>query len=239
MAPPRPAVRARAAPPQPSPDVRSPRQARSRASYRRLLEAARAVLADKSFDEATVAEIAERAGLTVGAFYARFADKDALLHHLEATIFERTRLDVARMSERAASGRASAAELLTELLTAHARLYRENRAVVRALVVRSHVDGALRDRLRELNRENFGKVARALEKTGRIDHPEPRLALEFALYSERSILREAVLFAEGWGKERRWSEARIVAETVRLILRYLGLPEPPARRRARKGESSR
>jgi len=69
-------------------------------------------------------------------------------------------------------------------------------------------------------------VAAAIEASGRVRHPDVRLALEFALYAERSVLREAVLFGEGWGKERRWSDARIAAETVRLVSSYLGL-EPP------------
>jgi AcrR family transcriptional regulator len=212
-------------------DVRRPRQARSRASYRRLVDAAKAVLGAKPFDEATVAEIAERAGLTVGAFYARFSDKEALLRHLEDDLFAATRTVVAGVTARAAAGEPAEA-LLTELVSAHARLYRSHRSVARALVVRAQTDPALGARLRELSRENFARVARALSASGTIRHPEPRVALEFVLYSERSILREAILFGEGWGKERRWSEARIVGETVRLILRYLGLPEPGARRRS-------
>ena len=37
------------------------------------------MLESKAFGEATLAEIMERAGVTVGAFYRRFPDKDALL----------------------------------------------------------------------------------------------------------------------------------------------------------------
>jgi hypothetical protein len=67
----------------------------------------------------------------------------------------------------------------------------------------------------------------ALSLAGRSDvrAADAGLALEFALYAERSVLREAVLFGEGWAKERRWSDARIAAETVKLLTRYLGLPE--------------
>ena len=222
----------------PAGDLRRPRQARSRASYRRLVAAAKAVLGAKPFDEATVAEIAARAGLTVGAFYARFADKEALLRHLEDDLFADTRAVVAKVAARAATG-ASAEALLSELVAAHARLYRSHRSVARALVVRSQTDPALGERLRALSRENFARVGRALAASGAIGHPEPRLALEFVLYSERSILREAILFGEGWGRERRWSESRIVAETVRLILRYLGLPEAGARRRRTGGRGVR
>ncbi|MDX1675699.1 MAG: TetR/AcrR family transcriptional regulator [Longimicrobiales bacterium] len=66
--------------------VEPPRQARSRRSYHRLLEAAAELLADRSFDDITVDEIAERAGYTKGAFYARFDSKAALLRHLVARL---------------------------------------------------------------------------------------------------------------------------------------------------------
>ena len=68
--------------------VEPPKQARSRRTYHRLLEAASELLADRPFDEITVDEIAERAGYTKGAFYARFDSKAALLRHLVARLTE-------------------------------------------------------------------------------------------------------------------------------------------------------
>jgi len=216
-----------------------PRQARSRKTERRLVEAARDLLAERSWERATVAEIAARAGLTVGAFYARFASKEALFAELERQVFDRTRADVARVARLAATG-APPLELLREQVRAHVRIYRDHGPLVRALITRSHDDAALRERLRELSRENFAVVARALESTGTVDHGDVRLALEFAFYAIRSVLREAVLFGEGWSKERKWSDRRIVDETVRLIARYLGLePVPDAPREPPSPDSSR
>ncbi|HUR85563.1 MAG TPA: TetR family transcriptional regulator, partial [Solirubrobacteraceae bacterium] len=52
-------------------------QARTR---RLLLDAARAVFAERGFHGAAVEDVASRAGFTRGAFYANFTDKaDALL----------------------------------------------------------------------------------------------------------------------------------------------------------------
>jgi AcrR family transcriptional regulator len=206
--------------PSPSP----PQQARSRASERRLLSAARRVLAGRSFDGVSVAEIAAAAGLTVGGFYSRFASKAALLERLEREVFDQTRAVAARIARLAARG-ATPLDLLAALVADHARFYRKNRAVVRALVARSRGDSAVTEQLRELSRENYAVVAGALVRSAGVGHAEARRALEFALYAERSVLREAVLFGEGWAKERRWSDAQIVAETVRLVARYLGLKE--------------
>src|SRR3954464_7813919 len=64
-----------------------PQQSRSQETLDRILDAAEQVLEAKAFGEATLAEIMERAGVTVGAFYRRFPDKDALLHHLDERFF--------------------------------------------------------------------------------------------------------------------------------------------------------
>lgn len=66
--------------------VEPPKQARSRRSYNRILDATAELLADRPFDEITVDEIVERAGYTKGAFYHRFDSKAVLLRHLVARL---------------------------------------------------------------------------------------------------------------------------------------------------------
>lgn len=205
--------------------LKTPVQARSVASYERLVAATRAVLEEKSFDEATVAEIAARAGLTVGAFYARFEDKEALLRHLEELLFDEMRALVADVALRADRRESAPAELVGDLVAALGGVYRSSRAVCRALVLRSRTDAPLRERLRALNRENIGKIVSALAASGSIDHAEPEKALEFALLAERSVLREAILFGEGFALGRGWDDEALLEETTRMIVRYLGLPE--------------
>jgi len=209
-----------------------PRQARSRESERRLLQAARELLVERGWDAITVAEIAGRAGLAVGAFYSRFASKEALFDHLEGEVAAASLSTVGRLTKLAAAG-ASPHELLVDLVAAHIRLYRDHAAVARALIVRSHADGEVRERLRDLSRRTYSEVARALARAG--VRPPSALAIEYVLYVERSVLREAVLFGEGWSKGRRFTDAEIATETVRLLARYLGIepnPEPvPAPRR--------
>jgi AcrR family transcriptional regulator len=58
-----------------SPELRI-RQKRGQVTYDALIDTAFALLADKEFDEISVAELAQTAGYSVGAFYARFRSKD-------------------------------------------------------------------------------------------------------------------------------------------------------------------
>ena len=62
--------------------IRVPQQARSRETLERLLDAAESVIAEKGVEGASVAEIARRADSSIGAFYARFHDKEGLLQYL-------------------------------------------------------------------------------------------------------------------------------------------------------------
>src|ERR1700730_4587084 len=66
-----------------------PQQARSRESTRKLLKAAAEVLGQHGVAGATVPRIARHAGLTPGAVYRRFPDKDALLETVIIAILER------------------------------------------------------------------------------------------------------------------------------------------------------
>lgn len=76
------------APPRPT---RKEQQARTRAA---LLRSASTVLAAKGLQGATIAEIAEDAGFTKGAFYANFASKDELLLAVLDQTFDRAVRDI-------------------------------------------------------------------------------------------------------------------------------------------------
>jgi hypothetical protein len=154
----------------------------------------------------------------------RFASsKEALLERLEREAFDETRAVVARIAAPAERARAGRAPARAGSSTTSGSTGRAARWCAPG---RSRSEPGLAEELRELSRQNYAVVAAAIEASGRVRHADTRLALEFALYAERSVLREAVLFGEGWAKERRWSDARIAEETVKLVSRYLGLDEP-------------
>ena len=70
--------------------VRRPMQERSQRTLERILSAAETLILEVGFEGATVAEIVRRADSSVGAFYTRFKDKDALLRCLIDRFFHAT-----------------------------------------------------------------------------------------------------------------------------------------------------
>lgn len=65
------------------PGFRAPQQERSRETLRAMVEAIADLLAEKSSERISVQEMVERAETSVGAFYARFADKDAAVRYTQ------------------------------------------------------------------------------------------------------------------------------------------------------------
>src|SRR5206468_8661548 len=75
--------------------VKPPQQARSQKTLERLLDAAEELIAEHGVASVTVSEVVRRAESSVGAFYARFPDKDALL----ATLHERSCVEALATAE--------------------------------------------------------------------------------------------------------------------------------------------
>jgi len=93
---PKPARRGpRKAPEPPAP--REFRQARSRASYERILAAALQLYAERGFHATQTPDIAERAGISVGGLYRHFRDKHQIFRELVHRTLERNRQEQDRM----------------------------------------------------------------------------------------------------------------------------------------------
>jgi AcrR family transcriptional regulator len=78
------------------------RQARGEETRRRILDAALAEFARRGYANVTVEEIADAAGVTKGAVYYWFADKDDLGRDLQHALYERLALHAARALDPAA-----------------------------------------------------------------------------------------------------------------------------------------
>ena len=202
--------------------LREPKQARSVETCNRLLDAAEAIMEEKSFDEATIEDIVSRAGLTTGAFYARFRNKEALFRHLE----DRMTSEFIAIFSEVTAGTGTAArggELLRRIIAVWASEYVRRRPVARALVLRSHTDVPIHRRLQNLNRLNHARTIRGLTRDNAIRHPNRAVAVDFAMLAARSVLREAILFREVWPGRPPLSVDALVRELTRMTLAYLGI----------------
>jgi AcrR family transcriptional regulator len=200
--------------------IRPPRQARTRDGLNRLLDAAEVLVAEKGFDGTGIAEIARRAGASVGGFYRRFPDKGALLHALHERFCEEARATAAVALDPARWTGAPTAEILGQFAAFLVQIYREREGFFRAFLLRGSSDPTVRARTDQLVRHLADRLAALLRgRRAEIAHPDPRLAATFGLHVVIGTLNHTV---QSQPTGLRLSDDRITGELTRLFVAYLG-----------------
>jgi len=205
------------------PLVQIPQQTRSRKTMNRILDVSQSLLEEKGFDELTIAEIVQRAGCSVGAFYGRFRDKDALLHALDERFFQEfiaeseAILDVRRWEGK------PIAEIIEAAIAFLMDVYGKQRGVLRALSLRARLNHDVRFGEREQTAwELFPRLQELLlARADEIAHPNPELAVRLGFLQVFYALREVLL----WGHLKSGfsiSNDQLVSELARSYLAYLG-----------------
>ncbi len=217
--------------------VRPPRQARSQDTLDRILDAAEALIAEKGFRDATVAEIARRAGSSVGSFYTRFHDKDGLLYALYDRYYEQATATADASLDPARWEGAGVAEILRAVTPFLVQVYRERAGLIRAFVQRNHSDADFQARQERLSHYvNERLSALLLARTGEIGHPDPTRAAAFGLTFTVNTIEGVVLFGELRSNALALDDDALAAELARAFLAYLGVSD--ARRAPSQKEPS-
>ena len=201
---------------------RPPQQHRSQETLDRILDAAEQILDVKSFSEATLVEIMERAGVTVGAFYRRFPDKDALLHLLDERFFTELYARADSTLDPSLWNNAPLSAIVAGVVSNAVELYRERRGLLRSLFLRARIDPLIADSARRANAHLIERLtALLMQRADAIRHPDPRRAIELGFMVVVGALRETILFGEVWPSPNAATDADIAAELSRLYLAYL------------------
>ncbi len=182
-----------------------PQQKRSEASLEKILNAARVLISQGGFDEASIADIVDDAGLSVGAFYARFKDKDALFHiiqiqtlnDLQAVITGRiTKFEHARRKARGETSLDQVAQFAVDTLF---ELYSHSPGLTRAIYTHTRVkrDAVLFKRVKLFNAACIEQSRSLIDLVSPPQHPaETYDAWAGAVAVVGSFLREQMLFGD-------------------------------------------
>ncbi len=92
--------------------IRPTHQVRSREQRDRLLKAGEQVFAEHGYWDSHVAQIVKQANCSVGSFYRRFKDKEALFFALQADMDERSRANIERFFDSPLSQTRSLTQIL-------------------------------------------------------------------------------------------------------------------------------
>jgi AcrR family transcriptional regulator len=169
------------------------RQKRGQVTYDALIDTAFALLENKEFAEISIAELAQRAGYSVGAFYARFRSKDELF---DAMLMRH--VDGRRKVRGEQFAAAPDATLIHALLEETVRHYWGRRRFWRAALIRSIRDPDFWAPVRKLSHELADSlIARIATRAGRSLEAQEEANVRFAVQMAFGTINNTILNRPG------------------------------------------
>lgn len=175
--------------------VKTPCQQRSRDSLERILRAAEALVRSKGYEALTIAEVVRRSRTSVGTVYARFPDKDALLHALHERVVTRELEGFKKELDRVDWGEMSLAEAVRRLIAIKRSQATGKEKVYEAFVLKGATDPSLRAegyRVKALNEDLEVQILMRYADDINHDHPEEAIRIACRLWQaakEESVQR--------------------------------------------------
>jgi AcrR family transcriptional regulator len=203
------------------PGVRVPRQQRSRERLERMLDAAEDLIAADGIRATSMAAVARAAGTSIGAIYARFDNKRALIHAVHARFLART----ATLAEAAAdparwAGR-SLDEVLEGMIPVAVMAIRGNAGLIRAFLLAAFEDEAMRDRAQAATRRGTKAVIHLImERRNEVRRPDPEVAADFAMRFVMATAQHSLIFERP--TPRRYGDEELARRLVDAVTAYLG-----------------
>ena len=213
--------------------VRPPKQKRSQQSLERVLEASVQLLEDNGFEAFTIQDVSKRAGVSVGAIYARFGNKESLLRVVHRHAMETLRPEHEGV-EAVDAGPADAREVIVGAVCALAEIFRGNEDLLRAFM---HL-GAVDDEIARRGSESSVDLARRFEGTvlahrDELAHPDPETAVDVAYRMAYCTFARQVMYGPEFESDRAISWDDLVAEVGSACAAYLLQERPPKPRRGK------
>jgi AcrR family transcriptional regulator len=200
------------------------RQKRGQVTYDALVETCFALLQEKDFDEISIAELAQKAGYSVGAFYARFRSKDELFHAMVMRHLEGRRKTRSKQFSAAAGP-----TLLHDLLEETVRYYWGRRLFWRAALIRSMRDPAFWAPIRKLSHEFASSLIEHIAaRAGRSLTTREETNVRFAVQLTFGTINNTILNRPG---PFFMDQALFIESLVRAFRLVSGYDELVARRR--------
>jgi AcrR family transcriptional regulator len=204
-----------------------PQQERSRESERKLMKAAVEVLGQHGVEGATIPRIAAHAGMTPGAIYRRFTDKDALLEMAILGMLERQDERLRTGMTQEMTGQIPLPVFAEQIFHSLIASYRANAALMRAMrqFGQSTRNEEFKKKAGRLEIRSFERLVDLFTAAARaIDHPQPRLAVAFGLMMTISTLHELILYTnegKSWKGLLPQDDLALRKELTRAFLGYL------------------
>jgi AcrR family transcriptional regulator len=204
------------------PGIRTPRQARSRETFERILRTGAEVLADRGYEGFSLSELCRRAEVSFGALYTRIESKEALvlaIHDRELTrisreteIFEAPELWAALPTR----------TFVLDAVRALGMHYDRNRRLLRVFIQRASVDLTMREHGQRFNAQLAARFTGLLRRrAAEIPHPEPNRAVDAAYQMAAASFGWRTAFGPTFTSELNTEPDAFIDQVANAVAGYL------------------
>ncbi|MDC0033034.1 TetR/AcrR family transcriptional regulator [Alphaproteobacteria bacterium] len=190
----------------------------------RITDAGEKLFSERGYDGASVSDIVNRAQCSVGAFYARFKDKESLFLHIHDRQCDLLIQRIDFLCDLFRSENATLETMVRQSVRTLFLFAGQRRSLTRVFIQRSGIDPAFHARYAWI----WGEVRTRLQppmllRRGEISHPDPKRAIDFCLQLMHSGWSNDVLHYQMKDITGQETGEPLTEDLTEACLAYLGL----------------
>jgi len=203
----------------------SPKQARGIETRAAILDAAAKLFAAQGYEQTTTHQVAGAAGISVGALYRYFTDKEAILGEIYESEVKGLRARILDGFSVVDVVTKDARDLVRDALERAFAIYAERPALWRVLVEQSRKVPELSRIRRRQEDELYATVQQILSSTPRVRLPDVEASAYLVSLFLENLIVDHVLYRR---EHARVADERIIGVAVDFIMHYLLDRQPAA-----------
>jgi AcrR family transcriptional regulator len=182
------------------------------------------MIGEAGVEATTVADVARRAESSVGAFYARFPDKDALLRCVAERFYHQAVDTVESVLEPARWDGHTLREVVESCVAFLVQIFHGRRRLIRAVSLRASRDAGLSRLGERLGDVVSDRLLALLAHRGvTLRHPRPEQAVRLAVWLVLAAFHARCMFADD--APAPIPEAGLAPEITQIAFSYFGIEE--------------
>lgn len=194
-----------------------PKQSRSQETWNSILEAAAGLFAEKGYEQTTTHQIASAAGVSVGALYRYFSDKEAILRELYQREVADVRNEILAAFQVPNIMDQDLGALVRHALATAFAVYGRRSQLTQVLWEQSRKIPALTEQRRSQEQELNRAIASLLGMIPGVRLPDLQLGAYLIRLFIESLIEDQLLQGQ---REQALDEERVITGATDFLLRY-------------------
>jgi len=201
--------------------INSPKQARSSASTKRMLDAAEAILANKGPDALTVENVIAEAKTSMGSFYGRFKNREGLIAALHQRFLQTLQTEIfAAIQARPAKGNLE--DDLADFSYMFFKIISTNRKSFLFFVIGNSFNLKMRKEAQKIRAVMIAKLTEIIKNhKSELKRKTLTTEVEFATRIYYGLFLELVIYENGFAGNGKDSLKKVTKEYAKIIADYL------------------